>query len=82
MNLCTLLVACCVFMSALQYATVTFAPTRLTVRIYHRDSQSYIRGTVIPEILTANGGNLVSYHTISYIAAMDNASFYGLLMQA
>ena len=52
-----LLVACCVFMSTLQYATVTSAPPKLTVRIYHGESERFIRGTVMPEILMANGGD-------------------------
>lgn len=54
MNLCALLVACCVFISA-QYAAA--APTRptLTVRIYHGQSQKLLLGTKSPAILHADG---------------------------
>ena len=49
-NLCVLLAACCVFMTA-QYAA---AAPKLTVRIYHGESRKYVQGTLSPAILLAN----------------------------
>ena len=52
LNFCALLaVACCVFMTA-QYAA---AAPKLTVRIYHGESEGFVRGTQSPAILYANG---------------------------